>query len=62
VIYGRGIEYTVIYDANRDHIRNPNLIYPGQIFSTPGVVPPETIDPQSTAPLANTTSSPTSPQ
>lgn len=61
-IYGRGIEYTVIYDANRDHIRNPNLIYPGQIFSTPGVVPPETIDPQSTAPLANTTSSPTSPQ
>ena len=62
VIYGRGIEYTVLYEANKDHIRNPNLIYPGQIFSTPGVVPPETIDPKTTAPLANTTSSPTSQQ
>jgi nucleoid-associated protein YgaU len=62
VIYGRGIEYTVIYEANRDHIRDPNLIYPGQIFATPGVLPPETIDPKATSPLANTTSSPTSPQ
>jgi nucleoid-associated protein YgaU len=62
VIYGRGVEYTVIYEANKDHIRDPNLIYPGQIFATPGVEPPETIDPKSTAPLANTTSSPTSQQ
>jgi LysM domain len=62
VIYGRGIEYTVIYQANKDHIRNPDLIYPGQIFATPGVMPPETIDPKTTAPLANTTSSPTSQQ
>jgi nucleoid-associated protein YgaU len=62
VIYGRGIEYTVIYEANKDYIRNPNLIYPGQIFATPGVVPPESIDPKSTTPLANTTSNPTSQQ
>jgi len=62
VIYGRGIEYTVIYEANKDDIRNPNLIYPGQIFATPGVVPPENIDPKTTAPLANSTSSPTSEQ
>ncbi|MCC0057474.1 MAG: LysM peptidoglycan-binding domain-containing protein [Rhodobiaceae bacterium] len=34
-IYGRGIRYTVIYEANRSQIRNPNLIYPGQVFTIP---------------------------
>ncbi len=34
-LYGRGILYTVIYNANRDQIRDPDLIYPGQIFETP---------------------------
>jgi LysM domain-containing protein len=34
-IYGSGIEYTVIYDANRRQIRDPNRIYPGQIFDLP---------------------------
>ena len=34
-IYGKGIMYTVIYEANKDQIRNPELIYPGQIFLTP---------------------------
>jgi nucleoid-associated protein YgaU len=34
--YGRGIRYTVIYEANREQIRNPDLIYPGQIFVLPG--------------------------
>jgi nucleoid-associated protein YgaU len=33
--YGRGVRYTVIYRANREAIRNPNLIYPGQVFSVP---------------------------
>ena len=33
--YGRGIEYTLIFDANRDQIRDPDLIYPGQIFLIP---------------------------
>jgi nucleoid-associated protein YgaU len=33
--YGRGARYSVIYAANRDQIRNPNLIYPGQIFVLP---------------------------
>jgi nucleoid-associated protein YgaU len=34
-IYGRGILYTVIYEANKDQIRRPELIYPGQVFLTP---------------------------
>jgi nucleoid-associated protein YgaU len=34
-IYGSGFNYTVIYEANKSQIRDPNLIYPGQIFSTP---------------------------
>jgi nucleoid-associated protein YgaU len=34
-IYGKGIMYTVIYEANKDQIRKPSLIYPGQIFLTP---------------------------
>lgn len=33
--YGRGIRYTLIYTANRDRIRDPDLIYPGQIFDLP---------------------------
>lgn len=34
-IYGSGFSYTVIYQANKDQIRDPNLIYPGQVFETP---------------------------
>lgn len=52
VIYGRGIEYTTIYEANKDQIRNPHRIYPGQIFMTPGTVPPEEIDPARRQPLS----------
>jgi nucleoid-associated protein YgaU len=33
--YGSGFRYTVIYQANHDQIRNPNLIYPGQVFAVP---------------------------
>jgi nucleoid-associated protein YgaU len=33
--YGEGIRYTDIYAANSDRIRDPNLIYPGQIFTLP---------------------------
>jgi nucleoid-associated protein YgaU len=35
VTYGAGIRYAVVYNANRDQIRNPNRIYPGQIFVLP---------------------------
>jgi nucleoid-associated protein YgaU len=33
--YGEGIRYTIIYDANRGTISNPNRIYPGQVFVLP---------------------------
>ena len=33
--YGKGSQYTLIYNANRDKIKNPNLIYPGQILIIP---------------------------
>ncbi|HVZ01961.1 MAG TPA: LysM peptidoglycan-binding domain-containing protein [Dongiaceae bacterium] len=33
--YGHGIQYTVIYEANKDRIGDPDLIYPGQIFTLP---------------------------
>jgi len=36
--YGEGLRYTVIYEANRGQIRNPDLIYPGQVFA----IPPQT--------------------
>jgi nucleoid-associated protein YgaU len=33
--YGEGLRYTLIYEANRGQIRNPDLIYPGQVFAVP---------------------------
>jgi nucleoid-associated protein YgaU len=33
--YGSGFSYTVIYEANKDQIKNPDLIYPGQVFAIP---------------------------
>ncbi|MBP7337770.1 LysM peptidoglycan-binding domain-containing protein [Niveispirillum sp.] len=33
--YGEGIRYTVIFEANQGQIRDPDLIYPGQIFLVP---------------------------
>lgn len=33
--YGNGAKYTKIYEANKSKIKNPNLIYPGQVFTIP---------------------------
>lgn len=33
--YGNGAKYPQIFNANRDRIKNPNLIYPGQVFTIP---------------------------
>ena len=35
VTYGAGLRYAVVYKANRDQIRNPDRIYPGQILVLP---------------------------
>lgn len=35
--YGNGSKYTVIYNANKDKIKNPNLIYVGQVLTIPAV-------------------------
>lgn len=33
--YGEGVMYVRVFEANRDSIRNPDLIYPGQVFNLP---------------------------
>lgn len=33
--YGAGMRYTVIFAANKSQIRDPNLIYPGQVIALP---------------------------
>ena len=33
--YGQGTRFTVIFAANREQIRDPNRIYPGQVFALP---------------------------
>ncbi|WP_372604601.1 LysM peptidoglycan-binding domain-containing protein [Actibacterium sp.] len=33
--YGDGVQYVKVYDANRNLIRDPDLIYPGQVFEVP---------------------------
>jgi len=33
--YGQGAQYATIFQANRGQIRDPNLIYPGQVFVMP---------------------------
>ena len=34
-LLGHGTRYTQIYEANARQIRNPKLIYPGQVFVLP---------------------------
>lgn len=40
--YGRGTAYTIIYQANRTKIADPDWIYPGQVFRVPASVANQT--------------------
>jgi hypothetical protein len=33
--YGKGLRYTTIFQANKNQIKDPDLIYPGQVFAMP---------------------------
>ncbi len=35
--YGDANKWHAIYEANRDKIKNPDLIHPGQVFTIPDV-------------------------
>jgi nucleoid-associated protein YgaU len=37
-VLGEGIRYVHIYEANQAHIRDPDLIYPGQVFEVPSTI------------------------
>lgn len=34
--FGDGVLYVQVFEANKDKIRDPDLIYPGQVFTLPG--------------------------
>lgn len=38
--YGDGVLYVQVFEANRDKIKDPDLIYPGQVFSVPEATTP----------------------
>ncbi|MEM6618535.1 MAG: LysM peptidoglycan-binding domain-containing protein [Pseudomonadota bacterium] len=38
--YGDGVKYVQIFEANRDRIRDADLIYPGQVFDLPRAAAP----------------------
>jgi hypothetical protein len=37
-LFGDGFKYVHIYDANNAQIRDPDLIYPGQVFEVPAAL------------------------
>ncbi len=39
--YGNGFAWPIIYKANRDEIKNPDLIYPKQVFKIPNLTDEE---------------------
>ena len=41
-VYGEGTRYVQIHQANSDQIRDPDMIFPGQIFGLPPVAPTTT--------------------
>ncbi|MFC3726283.1 LysM peptidoglycan-binding domain-containing protein [Neoaquamicrobium sediminum] len=59
-VYGRGVRYSTIYLANQEQIRDPDMIWPGQVFAVPRETPEgdtadmEAIGDQAVAPGAET--------
>lgn len=43
-LYGDGFRYQIIYSANRTQIRDPDLIYPGQVFTLPKIAGAAAVD------------------
>jgi nucleoid-associated protein YgaU len=39
-VFGEGLRYMHIYEANQAQIRDPDLIYPGQVFEVPSGIRP----------------------
>ena len=37
--FGEGVLYVQLFEANKDQIRDPDLIYPGQVFTVPALKP-----------------------
>jgi nucleoid-associated protein YgaU len=37
--FGQGVLYVQVFEANRERIRNPDLIYPGQVLVLPDLAP-----------------------
>jgi len=48
--YGDGIRFSLIFEANQSQIRDPNLIYPGQIFTVPQATRPGNPSPGNPSP------------
>ena len=40
-VYGKASLWRQIYEANQDHIKDPDLIYPGQVLRLPALRPEE---------------------
>lgn len=38
-VYGKGRMYTIIFEANRDLVKDPSKVYPGQILTAPAKSP-----------------------
>ena len=35
--YGQGTRYTTIYQANKEQVKDPDLIFPGQVLALPAI-------------------------
>jgi hypothetical protein len=51
--YGEGMRYALIFEANKSQIRDPDLIYPGQVFALPKSDGPKSDGPKSNRPKSN---------